>query len=66
MSDYLFWFRLDRDPVLECRYYDEPFTAMTDDGLQATGPAAVRGFGLHAVGAPSNSPKRPRLVPGLC
>lgn len=37
LPDYNFWYRLDRKLVLECRYYDEPFTAMTDDGQEITG-----------------------------
>ena len=37
LPDYNVWYRLDRDLVLECRYYDEPFSAMTDDGQQVTG-----------------------------
>ena len=37
LPDYNFWYRLDRDLVLECRYYDEPFPAMTDDGLSLAG-----------------------------
>ena len=37
LPDYNFWYRLDRTLVLECRYYDEPFTAMTDDGQELSG-----------------------------
>ena len=37
MPDYNFWYRLDRGLVLECREYNEPFTAVTDDGQQVTG-----------------------------
>jgi hypothetical protein len=37
LADYNFWYRLDRTLVLECRYYDEPFTAMTDDGQALSG-----------------------------
>ena len=37
LPDYNFWYRLDRALVLDCRYYDEPFTATTDNGLQVTG-----------------------------
>ena len=37
VADFVFWYRLDRDLVLECRYYDEPFSAQTDDGQQVAG-----------------------------
>ena len=37
LPDYVVWYRLDKDLALECRYYDEPFSARTDDGQRVAG-----------------------------
>ena len=37
LSDYVVWYRLDKDLALECRYYDEPFSARTDEGQRVAG-----------------------------